>query len=258
MQGQSATNGHLADERREAILRMLAAEQRIVASEIGQRLGVSTDTVQRDLARLEDRGLLRRVRGGALPASPGPTAARDRAVHDVEAKVRIAGRAWEAIGTDGVVAIGGGSTTALLGAAVPGPRSITVVTASPELAGTFADVPGVEVHVVGGRLDPRSRTLVGPPAVDAFRRVRPDVVVLSACSVDVEAGVTMQHADEAAVVSAMIDGARKLVVLATAERIGTAAPFVVADATAIDVLVTDADPPRTASLAAAGVDVRFA
>lgn len=258
VQRRSATNGHLADERRESILRMLAAEQRIVASEVGHRLGVSTDTIQRDLARLEDRGLLRRVRGGALPASPGPTAARDRAARDVEAKARIAARAWEAIGADGVIAIGGGSTTGLLAATVPGPIAITVVTASPDLAGAFADVPGVEVHVVGGRLDPRSRTLVGPPAVDAFRQVRPDVVVLSACSVDVEAGVTIQQADEAAVVSAMIGGARRLVVLATAERIGTAAAFVVADGAAIDVLVTDADPSRTAALAATGVDVRFA
>lgn len=174
------------------------------------------------------------------------------------AATRIAARAWEAIGDGGVIAIGGGSTTALLVATVPGPNAMTIMTASPDLAGAFADVPGVEVHVVGGRLDPRSRTLVGPPAVDAFRLVRPDVAVVSACSVDLDAGITIQSAEEAAVVSAMIGGARRLVVLATAERLGTAAAFVVADCTAIDVLITDADATRTAELVAAGVDVRAA
>lgn len=257
----------LADERREAILRVLATEGRVVASELGRRLGVSTDTVQRDLAQLEARGLLRRVRGGALPASPGPRDATQRAEHDVAAKTRIATAAWAGLDGCATIALGGGSTLRLLAERAPRGCDLLAVTSSPAVAEALAAAAGdrlaaggggVEVHLVGGRLDPRSRTLVGPPAVDGFRRFRPDAVVVGACSVDVEAGVTMQDVDEAAVVAAMADGAARLVVLATAERIGTAAPFSVAAADDIAVLVTDAPPADTAAFADRGVEVLHA
>ena len=65
----------------------------------------------------------------------------------------------------------------------------------------------------------------------------------------------MQGADEASVVAAMVLGARRLVVLATAERLGTAAPFLVAAAEDVDVLVTDAPPADTAVYAEHGVAV---
>jgi DeoR/GlpR family transcriptional regulator of sugar metabolism len=255
MTARISTGAGLADERRETIVRLLAAEGRVVASQLGERLGVSTDTVQRDLVQLEDRGLVRRVRGGALPPSPGPADAVARQEHDLAAKVRIAAAAWDALSGPATIGLAGGSTTRLMAERAPAGRDLVAMTSSPAVADALVGVAGVETHLVGGRLDPRSRTLVGPPAVDAFRRFRPDAVVLSACSIDPDAGVTMQSADEASVVAAMVLGARRLVVLATAERLGTAAPFLVAAAADVDVLVTDAPPADTAVYAEHGIAV---
>src|SRR3954452_10913515 len=71
----------LAPERRDTILQLLGEEGRLVASDLAPRLGVSLDTVRRDLDDLATAGALRRVHGGALPPPPSPrrfVARRDR------------------------------------------------------------------------------------------------------------------------------------------------------------------------------------
>jgi DeoR/GlpR family transcriptional regulator of sugar metabolism len=93
---------------------------------------------------------------------------------------------------------------------------------------------------VGGRLHPAARTVTGPEAVDALRLVRPDVCVLTACSLHPQAGMTLRHREEALVVRAMVEGAGRLVSLTTASKLGTAGPYPVADIERIDTLVTDA------------------
>src|SRR3954470_4012835 len=83
----------LGSERRDTILRLLDEEGRVVASDLAPRLGVSLDTVRRDLDGLATLGALRRVHGGALPSSPSPRRFVDRRGLDVEAKRAIAAAA---------------------------------------------------------------------------------------------------------------------------------------------------------------------
>jgi DeoR/GlpR family transcriptional regulator of sugar metabolism len=76
----------LGAERRDHILRLLGDEGRVLASDLAPRLGVSLDTVRRDLDELGASGALRRVRGGALPPSPSSPLFTDRVRVDVPAK----------------------------------------------------------------------------------------------------------------------------------------------------------------------------
>ena len=104
----------------------------------------------------------------------------------------------------------------------------------------LADHPRLTVDVVGGRLHPAARTVIGPEAVDALRRVRPDVCVLSACSLHPQAGMTLRHREEALVVRAMVEGAGRMISLTTAGKLGSAGPYPVAAIERIDTLVSDA------------------
>jgi DeoR/GlpR family transcriptional regulator of sugar metabolism len=252
----ATTHELLGAERREAILRWLGREGKVRAADLSARLGVSLDTVRRDLQELADAGALRRVHGGALPpASPGPSAFKERLPEDVPAKAAVAAAAVGLMRPGEVVALSGGTTILELARRLPDDLEATVVATSPDIAVALADHPRLTVDVVGGRLHPQARTVTGPEAVDALRRVRPDVCMLSACSLHPVAGMTLRHREEALVVRAMVEGAARVVSLTTAAKIGSAGAYPIAALERIDTLVTDAPEPALAPFRERGVEV---
>src|SRR3954451_15596808 len=109
----------LAPERHDAILRVLSDEGRIVASDLAPRLGVSLDTVRRDLDGLATAGALRRVHGGALPASRSARGFADRRERDRAAKRAIPELAVALVQPGAVVLLGGGTTVLELARSLP-------------------------------------------------------------------------------------------------------------------------------------------
>jgi len=231
----------LGEERRELVLRWLGAEGKVRASDLALRLRVSLDTVRRDLQELADAGLLRRVHGGALPpSSPGPDSFVERLPDDTAAKAAVAQAAIALIQPGEVISLSGGTTTLEFARRLPDDLEATVIATNPDIAVALADHPRLTVDVIGGRLHPAARTVTGPEAVDALRRVRPDVCVLTACSLHPRAGMTLRHREEALVVRAMVEGAGRLLSLTTAGKLGSAGPYPVAGIERIDTLVSDA------------------
>ena len=109
--------------------------------------------------------------------------------------------------------------------------------------------------LVGGRLLKDAQVAVGAAAVEALRSVRADLCVLGICSLHPEVGVTTLDHDEAHVKRAMVACAGEVIALATADKLRTASPWVVAPLTDVDHLVTDGDAELTHPFAAAGIDV---
>lgn len=248
----------LSVERREQILQLLTDDGRVVAAELPDRLGVSLDTVRRDLDELAASGLLRRVRGGALPASPSAPRFVDRVDAEIDAKRGIAAAAVDRLVRPGqVLALGGGTTVRELARRLPHDLRATVLTTAPDVAVELLDRPSVEVHLLGGPVNPETRTVVGTEAVEALSRVRPDLCLLGACSVDADAGVTILHRDEAVVERAMIEASVRVGVLADSSKLGSAGPWVVGSTDELEVLVTDsgADGDQLAAIERRGVEV---
>jgi DeoR/GlpR family transcriptional regulator of sugar metabolism len=246
----------LGEERRELIVRWLGTEGKVRASDLALRLRVSLDTVRRDLQELADAGALRRVHGGALPpAAPGPDSFVERLPEDVAAKTAVARAAVGLVKPGDVVAVSGGTTTLEFARALPDDLDATVIVTNPHIAVALADHPGLTVDLVGGRLHPQARTVIGPEAVDALRRVRPDVCVLSACSLHPRVGMTLRQREEALVVRAMVEGAGRLVSLTTASKLGSAGPYPVAEIDRIDTLVTDAPEAELRVYRDVGIEV---
>jgi DeoR/GlpR family transcriptional regulator of sugar metabolism len=244
----------LTAERRQAILTRLARDGKVVASELVGALGVSEDTVRRDLRELAAGGLVQRVHGGALPP-PSATATFAQRLHVApEAKAHLAEAALPLLEGARVLLLDGGTTALELARRLPD-RACTVLTNSPPVAAALAAHPTVEVVLIGGRLLKESQVTVGAAAVDALRQVRADACVLGICSLHPELGVTAIDHDEAHVKRAMVDASAEVIALATADKLHTAAPWLVAPVTDVSHLVTDAGDDLTAGFAAAGVSV---
>jgi DeoR/GlpR family transcriptional regulator of sugar metabolism len=256
---ESASRELLGEERREFLLRVLRSEGKVRAAELAGRLGVSLDTVRRDLQELADAGRLRRVHGGALPLPPaGPPAFTARLDDDVEAKGRVAAAAARLVRPGDVVAVSGGVTMLELARRLPDDLEATFVATGPDIAVALAAHPRLEVDLVGGRLHPEARTVTGHEAVDALRAVSPDLCLLSACSLHPTAGLSMRSRDEALVTRAMLEGSATVACLATAAKLGTTGPYPVASLSRVDVLVTDGPEPVLAPYRDADVEVRRA
>jgi DeoR/GlpR family transcriptional regulator of sugar metabolism len=240
-------------DRHAEILAALDASGRVVSTDVAERLGVSIDTVRRDLAELEALGALKRVHGGAI--RPGPRRFAERLVSEDASKAAVAELAAGLVAPHSLVVLAGGTTVVALARRLPNDLEATVVTSSPDVAVALRDHPAVDVDLLGGRLHKDSQTVTGPDVVAQLQALRPDACLLSGCGVDAEVGVTFQDRDEALVVKTMIERSARTIVLAAADKLGSSSPYVVAPAAGIDVLVTDAPDADTIPYARLGMTV---
>jgi DeoR/GlpR family transcriptional regulator of sugar metabolism len=245
----------LTAERRNEILVRLNRDGKVVASELVDELGVSEDTVRRDLRELAADGLAQRVHGGALlPTTPMPSFAQRLQVSR-EAKGHLAEAALPLLEAAQVIVLDGGTTSLELARRLPPHRDCTVLTNSPPVAAALAEHAAVEVILIGGRLLKEAQVAVGAEAISALHNVRADACVLGICSLHPELGVTTLEHDESYVKRAMVESSAEVIALATADKLNTAAPWVVSPLADVTHLVTDADEDLTADYAAAGVSV---
>lgn len=245
----------LTAERRQQILTRLQREGKVVASQLVTELGVSEDTVRRDLRELASGGLLQRVHGGALPPAASTGSFAQRLEVAPQSKAHLAEAALPLLEGASVLLLDGGTTVLELARRLPPDRECTVLTNSPPVAQALAAHPRAEVVLIGGRLLKEAQVTVGSETVDALRQVRADACVLGICSLHPELGVTANDHGEAHVKRAMVAASAEVIALATADKLRTASPWVVAPLADLTYLVTDADEELTADYAAAGVSV---
>jgi DeoR/GlpR family transcriptional regulator of sugar metabolism len=233
----------LTEERRQLILDRLRDDGKVVAAELSSSLAVSADTVRRDLRELAEAGLLQRVHGGALPAVVGARPYAIRRKQAPAAKAAIA-RATSRLLRDGqVILLDAGTTPLEVARHLPPELEATVITNSPPVALALAGHPSVEVAVLGGTLEKNARALVGPATVEAIRSIRADVLVLGLCSVHPEVGITVLELEESYVKRAMIANSAEVIAVSSADKLGTAAPYVVAPPKELTYLVTEDSAP---------------
>ena len=219
--------------------------------------GVSADTIRRDLLALEARGIVRRVRGGALPVRR-PAIPMARRMEADPADVSAVVSASLPLIEDGMVLMLDGGTTILqLARAMPTlPRGL-VVTPSPAVA-MVTLASGTPTHLVGGRLSPFGGVAVGRAAERAVTEVAADLALIGACGIDAAFGLSADDPDEAALKTAMIETSARAAVLTGAAKIGRRARHRVVECNALHLLVTDATVEQTADLEDTGLEVRHA
>ncbi|MEU8228396.1 DeoR/GlpR family DNA-binding transcription regulator [Actinoplanes sp. NPDC048967] len=230
----------LAAQRKDFLLARLDRDRRVVAKDVAAELGVSEDSVRRDLRELAAAGLCQRVYGGALPASPAVADYGARRAVEVDSKQRVGVAAAALIRPGSTVILDGGTTALAVTRALPAGLEATVVTHSSTVAAALAEHPAVEVYILGGRLFRHSMVACGAAAVEAAQVVHADLFLLGVTGVHPDAGLTTGDADEAAMKRALAGRAADTYVLASTEKIGAASRFAVLPLSAVAGVVTDA------------------
>ena len=228
----------LTSERKALIQQVLRQEGRLVAKEFSQKLGVSEDTIRRDLRELAGEGLLQRVHGGALPASPAIADFGSREQLGSSVKARLGQAAAQMIRPGQIVFLDGGTTNVQLARHLPRDLEAVIVTHSPNIAVELAGHPFVEVELIGGRLFKHSIVTVGATSAEAISRIRADLFFMGATGVHPETGVTTGDREEAAIKQLIARQSAETIVLATRDKLGAASPYQIMPLTDIGTLVT--------------------
>jgi DeoR/GlpR family transcriptional regulator of sugar metabolism len=233
----------LTAERRRSIVETLQREGKVLASELSKTLHVSEDTIRRDLRELAAAGVLQRVHGGALLRSQATASFTARQQQAPGAKAAIARAAIRFIHQDQVIILDGGTTALQVAQHWPSDLRATVITHSPPVALALAEHPAVEVVLAGGRLSKHELVTIGGATVETFRNVRADLCFLGINSLHPEVGISTFDLEESYVKRAMIASAAEVVALTSAEKLGTAAPYIIGPLTDLTDLVTERSVP---------------
>jgi DeoR/GlpR family transcriptional regulator of sugar metabolism len=247
----------LTRQRKQRILEVLRKDGQVIAKALSQELGLSEDTIRRDLRELASQGLLQRVHGGALPSSPAVADFASRQRLSPDAKAAIGRVAAGLIKRGQTVILDGGTTTMQLARHLPANLEATVVTHSPTIAVELVAHPRVEVVLIGGRLFKHSVVAVGAAAIEAIRNIRADTYFMGVTGIHAEAGLSTGDLEEAHIKRALSRSAAETIVLASAEKLNAASPYVIGPVTEISTLVIERAVPAESTAAFERLGIRI-
>ncbi|GAA3731308.1 DeoR/GlpR family DNA-binding transcription regulator [Streptomyces tremellae] len=232
----------IPDQRREVLLKHLRREGVLSVQQITQLFGVSHMTVRRDIAELEQQGLVYSVPGGVriangMRSEPGFAA---KSLVEQPEKHAMAREAATLVREGMTVYLDAGTTMLAMIPALTEHAALTVVTNDFNAVEQLGRARHIEVVHVGGRVEPDNRSTVGPLAAATVRQLAFDIAFVSASSWDLLRGVTTPSQDKVEVKRAVMASAAQSVLVAGASKYGTFGLYKVAPLSAFDVLVTDA------------------
>lgn len=242
-----------AEERRRQIASLTAVEGRVNVTELAERFDVTAETIRRDLSSLHDDGLVHRVHGGAVAnqsflTAEFPLDTRSRSASG--AKDAIAQAALQFIPDQTGAGIFLDSGTTISGFAEllpthPSAKHCSIVTNSLPIALELASGGMNDVQLLGGSVRAITQAVVGGTALRTLALMRAEVAFIGTNALTIDHGLSTADAQEAAVKSAMVTNARKVVVMCDSTKIGNDYLVSFAPLSAVDVVVTDAAAPAT-------------
>ena len=148
-------------DRYSKILNLIGEQRKVTVPEFSKLLKVSDVTIRKDLAVLEEKGLIKRAHGFAtLPESDDIST---RILFNYETKRKIAQKALEAIRDGETLMIESGSSCALLAEEiVSNRRDVTIITNSVFIATFVRNKIGARIILLGGEFQSESQVMVGP------------------------------------------------------------------------------------------------
>ena len=247
----------LPTQRRQAILAQVRERAAVSAEDLSRQFGVSVETIRRDLRRLQERGLLERVYGGAARpsgrSSEGNFAARS--ARHTGRKQAIAALAASLVEPEDTVVIDVGTTALAVARALPAGFRGRVLTNSVPAAMELSARSDVELLLCGGQVRAGDGACAGAHAEAFFGEFYADRAFLGSGGVHPEAGLTDYYPAEVAVRRTVIDHTAMTYVLADSSKLGEIAVHRVCTLDRLTAVLTD-DAENSAAfavLAAAGL-----
>jgi DeoR family fructose operon transcriptional repressor len=247
----------LSVQRHEKILLQLERDRSVRVSDLSAELGVTEKTVREDLEKLEEKGLLKRIHGGAILAADGDDPILPLQVPNTKypmEKMSIARRAVEHIAPDDIIALDGGSTTLEMAKLLPN-APLTVVTNDVYIIAELVRKEQVRLVVPGGYRE--NNLLVGAGAVEFIRSINIHKAFMSATGIHPAFGLTVFTGAQLPLKRAFVENAGTVYCAADRSKFGRSALVTFAALSEIDTIFTDGGLTETAMAAYRNSGVRI-
>ena len=242
------------DTRQALLQSRLAGGTTLIAADLADEFQVSLDTVRRDLLSLERRGVLKRVKGGAVPVVPPSPPLAERlgeGGHWLQASGPLIA---SLIADTRTIVLDGGTSVMAFARQLPVGYAGQIITPSPLVASIGLE-RGIEVYLIGGRLCASGGIAVGGTSEQAVAACSADLCVLGVCGLDAGYGLFADDCDEAGMKSQMAAIAGHVLVLAERSKLNKRARYHVCRSDRIGVMVTNAPPADCAAFAGLDMDI---
>lgn len=239
----------LTNARQKMIENIAMRDGEVVISRVAKELGVSIETVRRDINVMCAHNILTKVHGGAVPAQAALREAeysqRKKSNHVVKAK--LGEKAAELIKDHQVVAISTGSTLEAVAAGIKGVRDISVLTNSLPIGETLSsrfergEFDG-KVVLFGGQLHMSERLTYGAEVLEQVRNYFTDIVFISAAAV-YESSLMSTNTEEGNIMTEMMKYSSRIVLVIESKKLGKHSVYRYGDLSKVDTIVTDTKYP---------------
>ncbi|ANH79962.1 DeoR family transcriptional regulator [Niabella ginsenosidivorans] len=232
----------LKKERQAYILHRLDIHNKVVNTKLCEDIGVSEDTIRRDLEELDRAGKLIKVHGGALSNSFNHIHFDTVPVYSLQQKEKIAEKAIRLIKDNMYVLTSGGTTILEMAKRLPHQLKATFITGSIPVLNAYIQHPNLNVIVVGDRVNKNAKITVGASAIAKIREVNADLCILGTNAIDLRRGITDNDWEVVELKRAMIEASTKTVCLTIAEKLNSFEALQVCELKRIDYLITELSP----------------
>jgi DeoR family glycerol-3-phosphate regulon repressor len=217
----------------------------VTVDKLAEMLGVTLQTVRRDVQRLADDGLLTRFHGGVrVPSSTTENIGyQQRETLHAEGKARIARAVAAQVPNNCSLILNIGTTTEAIAKALLRHAGLRVITNNLNVAAILSDNPQCEVIVAGGSVRPRDRAIVGEATVDFIRQFKVDIALIGVSSIELDGSLRDFDLREVKVAQTIISQAREVWLATDVSKFNRPAMIELGHLTQIDRLFTDAMPP---------------
>jgi DeoR family glycerol-3-phosphate regulon repressor len=248
-----------SNPRQLTLLSVVQAQGSVTVEQLAETLGVTLQTVRRDVQRLADEGRVARFHGGVrVPSSTTENIAhQQRERLNAEGKARIAHSVAQAVPNDCSLMLNIGTTTEAIARALLHHTGLRLITNNLNVASILSRNAACEVIVVGGVVRGRDQGIVGEAAVDFIRQFKVDIALIGISGIEADGSLRDFDYREVKVSQAIISHAREVWLAADQSKFQRPAMVEVATLSQIDRLFTDAPPPEPFPALLADAQVRL-
>ncbi len=239
-------NGRVAsqDERREHILALVRRHGFVSIEALAQQLGVTPQTIRRDINELCRSAQLQRFHGGAgLPSSVENLAYSTRQVLCLEEKARIARAVAQEIPDHASLFINIGTTTEAVAQALMDHAGLRIITNNLNVASITSRNPEFEVIIAGGLVRSRDQGIVGEAAIDTIHQFKVDFGIIGISGIDNDGTLLDFDYREVRVAQAIMANSRQVFLVADHTKFGRSPMVRLGHLSQLSAFFTDAPPP---------------